>query len=41
MVIENDLNIGEFRLLEVDNKVILPFNSTIRVLIISADVLHA
>jgi cytochrome c oxidase subunit 2 len=41
IILENDLNIGDFRLLEVDNKVILPFNRTIRVLIISADVLHA
>lgn len=37
----NQLNLGEFRLLEVDNRVILPSLLPIRVLITRADVLHA
>ena len=40
MVPEEDLNPGEFRLLEVDNRVVLPTNVHIRVIITSADVLH-
>lgn len=41
IVLENELNKGGFRLLEVDNNVILPFNNFIRILVISADVLHS
>jgi cytochrome c oxidase subunit 2 len=35
-----DLNAGAFRLLEVDNRVILPINTHIRLLLTAADVLH-
>jgi len=38
---EADLNMGELRLLEVDNRLVLPFASHIRVLITSADVIHS
>lgn len=41
MVLEEDLNIGEFRLLEVDNRVVLPTHTHIRVLVTSTDVLHS
>jgi len=41
MVAEEDLFTGGLRLLEVDNKVILPTDTTIRLLITSADVLHS
>lgn len=41
IILENDLLKGGFRLLEVDNKVVLPFNNCVRLLVISADVLHA
>lgn len=41
MVPESDLVIGSFRLLEVDNRVILPINTHIRVLVTSSDVLHS
>ena len=41
MVQEDDLLIGQFRLLEVDNRVIVPTNSHIRVLITASDVLHS
>jgi len=37
----DDLTFGSFRLLEVDNRVILPVNTHIRLLITAADVLHS
>lgn len=40
MLQEDDLNAGDFRLLEVDNRVVLPINTHIRFVITSADVLH-
>lgn len=36
-----DLNPGQFRLLEVDNRVVLPFELEVRVLVTAADVIHA
>jgi len=41
MIQEEDLDIGQFRLLEVDNRVVLPINTHIRVLITASDVLHS
>jgi len=41
MISTNDLTKGSFRLLEVDNRVVLPTNTHIRVLITAADVLHS
>lgn len=41
MIPTNDLVIGSFRLLEVDNRVVLPINTHIRVLVTAADVLHS
>jgi len=41
MIPSNELEIGIFRLLEVDNRVVLPYNLHTRLLITSADVLHA
>lgn len=41
MVSTNDLEIGTFRLLEVDNRIVLPINTHIRLLITAADVLHS
>lgn len=41
MVATNDLPKGGLRLLEVDNRVILPINTPIRVLVTSADVIHS
>jgi cytochrome c oxidase subunit 2 len=40
MVPEEDLQAGHLRLLEVDNRVVLPVNTHIRVLVTAADVLH-
>nr|WMQ72185.1 cytochrome oxidase subunit II [Okanagana rubrocaudata]WMQ72186.1 cytochrome oxidase subunit II [Okanagana rubrocaudata] len=37
----NNLDSNEFRLIEVDNRMILPFSTQIRLMITSADVLHS
>jgi cytochrome c oxidase subunit 2 len=41
MKLEEDLTLGAIRLLEVDNRLILPIETSIRVLITSTDVLHS
>nr|ALO77266.1 cytochrome c oxidase subunit 2 [Habrodera capensis] len=41
MVNTNDLPSNGFRLLDVDNRVVLPFNSQIRVLVTAMDVIHS
>ena len=41
MIPETELELGHFRLLDVDNRTVVPFNTHIRVLISSADVLHS
>jgi len=41
MIPEDDLELGQLRLLEVDNRVVLPVQTHIRVIITSADVLHS
>ena len=41
MITEDDLTFGAFRLLEVDNRVVLPNETQIRLLITSSDVLHS
>lgn len=41
MLSEEELNLGEFRLLAVDNPVVLPVNTHIRALITADDVLHS
>lgn len=41
MIQEADLDIGQFRLLEVDNRVVVPTLTHIRVLITASDVLHS
>nr|BDB10241.1 cytochrome c oxidase subunit 2 [Actinophrys sol] len=41
MIADEDLAKGQFRLLEVDKKLILPTNTSIRLLITSDDVLHS
>nr|YP_009266352.1 cytochrome c oxidase subunit II [Abax parallelepipedus]ANJ70281.1 cytochrome c oxidase subunit 2 [Abax parallelepipedus]QEI26020.1 cytochrome c oxidase subunit 2 [Abax parallelepipedus] len=37
----NEMKNYEFRLLDVDNRIILPFNTQIRVLVTAADVIHS
>jgi cytochrome c oxidase subunit 1 len=41
MILEEDLILGGLRLLEVDNPLILPINTQIRLLVTSSDVLHS
>lgn len=41
MIPISDLNIGDIRLLEVDNQVLLPINTQVRVIITATDVLHS
>nr|AEP21939.1 cytochrome c oxidase subunit II [Pecari tajacu] len=41
MIPTSDLKPGEMRLLEVDNRVVLPMEMTIRILVSSEDVLHS
>jgi len=41
MVATNDLKIGQFRLLTVDNEVVLPINVNLRIITTSTDVLHS
>jgi heme/copper-type cytochrome/quinol oxidase subunit 2 len=41
MVLEGDLFPGSLRLLEVDNRLVLPVQTSIRILVTSADVLHS
>nr|QZH43597.1 cytochrome c oxidase subunit II [Coboldia fuscipes] len=41
MIPTNDLEMNGFRLLDVDNRVVLPMNSQIRILVTAADVIHS
>nr|CAM33303.1 cytochrome oxidase subunit II [Meligethes erysimicola]CAM33304.1 cytochrome oxidase subunit II [Meligethes sp. 2 near longulus ADB-2007] len=41
MIPMNEMKSFNFRLLDVDNRIIIPFNSQIRMLVTSADVIHS
>ncbi len=41
IVPDNDILPGEHRLLEVDNRLVLPTNASIRIIVTSADVIHS
>jgi cytochrome c oxidase subunit 2 len=41
MIPESDLELGQFRLLDVDNKMIIPVDCHIRLIITGADVIHS
>lgn len=41
MIPQNEINLDTFRLLDVDNRVILPINNQIRILVSATDVLHS
>jgi len=41
MIPDDDLEVGQLRLLEVDNRLVLPTNTHIRLIITAADVLHS
>jgi cytochrome c oxidase subunit 2 len=38
---QNEINIDTFRLLDVDNRIVLPINNQIRILVSATDVLHS
>jgi cytochrome c oxidase subunit 2 len=40
MIKEEDLNFGELRNLEVDNRLVVPVDTHVRLIITSADVIH-
>jgi len=40
MIKEEDLNLGDLRLLEVDNRLVVPVDTHIRVIVTAADVIH-
>jgi heme/copper-type cytochrome/quinol oxidase subunit 2 len=41
MIPETELKLGDFRLIEVDNKLMLPINHNIRTIVSSNDVIHS
>lgn len=41
MTPDTDLELGDLRLLEVDNRLILPIDTHVRILVTSADVIHS
>jgi len=41
MIPEEDLELGQLRLLEVDNRVVVPTNTHIRIIVTAVDVLHS
>jgi len=40
MLPDDELTVGQARLLEVDNPIVLPINTHIRIIITASDVLH-
>jgi len=40
MIPESDLELGQFRLLDVDQRLIIPVDTHIRLIVTAADVLH-
>jgi cytochrome c oxidase subunit 2 len=41
MIPESDLELGQFRLLDVDNRVVIPVDTHIRLIVTGSDVLHS
>uniref|UniRef100_A0AB39A6M5 Cytochrome c oxidase subunit 2 n=1 Tax=Demicryptochironomus minus TaxID=3231393 RepID=A0AB39A6M5_9DIPT len=41
MIPQNEMNLNTFRLLDVDNRIVLPINNQIRILVTATDVLHS
>nr|AFH54401.1 cytochrome oxidase subunit II [Chaoborus flavicans] len=41
MIPTKEMNLNSFRLLDVDNRIVLPINSQVRILVTAADVLHS
>jgi len=41
MIPESDLKLGDFRLLEVDNALVVPVDTHVRVVVTATDVIHS
>jgi len=41
MIPDSDLELGQFRLLDVDNRLLVPVNANIRLIVTGSDVLHS
>ena len=41
MIPDSDLELGQFRLLDVDNKLFVPVDANIRLIVTGSDVLHS
>jgi cytochrome c oxidase subunit 2 len=41
MIPDSDLELGQFRLLDVDNKVVVPVDCHVRLIVTATDVLHS
>jgi cytochrome c oxidase subunit 2 len=41
MITTDELQTGQLRLLEVDNRILVPVDTTIRIIVTSADVIHS
>jgi hypothetical protein len=41
MIPDSDLELGQFRLLDVDNKLVIPVDANIRIIVTGSDVLHS
>ena len=41
MIPDSDLELGQFRLLDVDNRVVVPTDTHIRLIVTGADVIHS
>ena len=41
MIPEGELNVGDFRLLAVDNKLVVPVDTHVRLIVTGADVIHS
>jgi cytochrome c oxidase subunit 2 len=41
MLPEDELGLGQLRLLEVDNRVVIPVNTHVRIIVSATDVLHS
>nr|AML26393.1 cytochrome c oxidase subunit II [Staphylinidae sp. BMNH 1274636] len=41
MIPSNEMSLNNFRLLDVDNRMVVPYNSQIRMIVTAADVLHS
>jgi cytochrome c oxidase subunit 2 len=41
LIPESDLELGQFRLLDVDNRITVPVNCHVRIIVTASDVLHS